>query len=898
MSLSPGTRLGPYEVTAKIGQGGMGEVYRAHDTKLGRDVALKVLPDLFADDPERLARFQREARVLASLNHPNIASIYGLEESGDTRALVLELVEGPTLAERIAQGAIPVDEALPIAKQIADALEAAHERGVIHRDLKPANVKVKDDGMVKVLDFGLAKALEGDAGSDPSESPTLTAAATRMGVIMGTAAYMSPEQARGKTVDKRADIWAFGAVLYEMLTGQKPFPGDDVSDTLATVLKSDPNWKALPVDVPPAIKRLLRRCLEKDPKRRVREAGTAIVEIHEAQTTPSGEVAMPVTPQPPWQRVMPWVSGVVVGGIIAGLAVWSLTGPAPELSPPTRLAIAAPPGVRPFRPVASPDGRTVAFLGSTGGSSLTYIRNLNQLEAVPLSDTENTFPESFSHDGQWILISEFAAVPRVLTRVSLAGGRPITVAEWPGAVTWGATWGPDDTIVVGSNEGLFSMPVSGRERTPLTTLGEGEIAHVRPWFLPSGRAVLFFVSTGQRDEAQVAVYDFDTGRHRTLLAGTSPQFAPSGHLVFWRQESLWAVPFDPDQLEVTGEPLPVVEDVLSNPVGFANYDVTSDGTLLYTSADAAVVARASLVWVDREGNEEPVGAEPRDYRWARLSPEGRRIATYLSAGGDAPDVFIYDLDRDTLTPLTFDPATDYWPEWTPNGEHVVFASTRHAGPQNIYRKAADGTGPAHRLTTSRNPKGPNSFSPDGKTLAFGEVRPDTGGDLGLLSMDGEATIEWLLEESFFDTFGEISPDGRWIDYVSDEAGQNEVYVRPFPNVNEGKWRISTDGGVSPLWGPDSRELFYRTREGPGRPITIMMTVNDTDPTFNRGAPRRLFEGNYRMVFPNARMWDIAPNGERFLMIKDDRSSDGLAAAGQITVVQNRSEELKERVPVD
>ena len=579
MALNVGSRLGHYDVTALIGEGGMGQVYQATDTQLKRQVALKILPEAFASDPDRLARFQREAQVLASLNHPGIAAIYGIEEAEGTRALVLELVEGPTLADRIAHGPIPIDEALPIAKQIAEAVEAAHEAGVIHRDLKPANIKVREDGTVKVLDFGLAKALAGDKpGADLSQSPTVTATVggTREGVILGTAAYMSPEQARGKLLDRRTDIWSFGCVLYEILTGRSPFVGETLSDTIAQVLDREPDLEALPTNTPALLRRLLRRCLDKDPRERLRDIGDARVEIREAVTAPLPES---VTPVPAglhavgWRQSLPWALGtLIVSSVITGLAVWSLR-PAQPLS--ARLAIVAPPGVQPFGPVGSPDGRMIAFRGDRGGQFQTFVRNLNQLEAVPLSGTEGAYPESFSPDGQWLLINEYTAAPRMLKRVPLAGGPTMIVGEALGQGNLSATWGPDDTIILGSPEGLWSMPVSGRRRTQLTTLAEGEVAHAAPRFLPSGRAVLFHVVTGQPGEAQVAVYNFDTSQTRVLLPGSSPQFATSGHLVFWRQESLWAVPFDPDRLEVGGEPLLVVENVPANRLGFGTYDLTS-----------------------------------------------------------------------------------------------------------------------------------------------------------------------------------------------------------------------------------------------------------------------------------------------------------------------------------
>ena len=506
MALNVGSRLGHYNVTALIGEGGMGQVYQATDTKLKRQVALKILPEAFSADPERLARFQREAEVLASLNHPNIAAIYGLEEADDTRALVLELVEGPTLADRIKRGPIPLDEALPIAKQIAEALEAAHEAGVIHRDLKPANIKVKDDGTVKVLDFGLAKALDPSPVGDPSQSPTLTAAATQMGVIMGTAAYMSPEQARGKPVDKRADIWAFGCVLYEMLTGRMAFHGEDVSLTLASVMKSDVNVKALSPDVPATVRTVLSRCLEKDTSQRIRDIGDVRLALAGAFETPAGVPAERPVVKRRAREWLPWVAGIAIGSLVA--AVVLSTARESETSLPTRFTIQTPAGFEAFQPpVVSTDGRTVAFqatpLGAGPAETKVYLRSADQLEAIPLPDTRALRPLDFSPDGEWLLVTDQG----VLKRVALDGSGMTTITEHQSI---GADWGPDDTVVHGSDEGLFLVPAAAGEPRQLTTVAGDEAGHYSPTFLPNNRAVLFHIWDGSPDTSQVAVYDFGT----------------------------------------------------------------------------------------------------------------------------------------------------------------------------------------------------------------------------------------------------------------------------------------------------------------------------------------------------------------------------------------------------
>ena len=613
MALTVGDRLGPYSVTAQIGAGGMGEVWRARDTKLDRDVALKVLPDAFTSDPDRLARFEREAKVLASLNHPNIGHIYGLEEAEGTKALVLELVEGPTLADRIAEGPIPIDEALPIAKQIAEALEAAHEQGIIHRDLKPANVKVKADGTVKVLDFGLAKAFQPEAsGASASESPTisLTAAATQMGMVIGTAAYMSPEQAKGKPVDKRADVWALGAVLFEMLTGQKAFAGDDVSDTLATVLKFDPDWEALPADTPAAVERLLRRSLVKDTRLRLRDAGNAIIELHESETAPRLNAA----PSPPaprlqvWQRPVAGLGIVALTALITGIAVWSLTRPVPEPATVTRFPLILPVGDiinSGDGMTLSPDGTTLVYAASRDGVQQLFARSRDQVMPRPLPGTEDAVYPFLSPNGEWVGFFAGSA----LKKVALAGGPPVTLCEV--GVRRGATWGPGDTIVFSSSDapGLMQVSVAGGEPRALTTPADDEEQHYWPSFVPGKNAVVYTAEPqGAPSDKRAQVVSLETGESSTLVQGSGATATRSGHLVFAREASLWALPFNANELTITGEPAPLVEGVQVNPGGnWAHYATADDGTLVYLPTVGAIqAAELQLVWVDRQGQEEPI----------------------------------------------------------------------------------------------------------------------------------------------------------------------------------------------------------------------------------------------------------------------------------------------------
>ena len=907
MALTEGTRLGVYEVVGLIGQGGMGEVYQARDTTLDRDVALKVLPEAFTSDPDRLARFEREAKVLASLNHPNIGSIYGLEEAEGVKALVLELVEGPTLADRIKQGPIPLDEALPIAKQIAEALEAAHEQGVIHRDLKPANVKVKDDGTVKVLDFGLAKAFQPDAG-DPgmSMSPTisLTAAATQMGMVIGTAAYMAPEQASGKTVDKRADVWAFGVVLYEMLTGTRPFVGDDVSKTLARVIDREPDWTALPADLPPVLGHFLRGCLQKSPRHRIRDIGDVRLAMAGAfETTVAAQSdTLVATPLHFWQRSVPAVGILVTALLVMGLAVWGLTRPDAVPADVVRFVIPSP-DAAPFdfsglyRDLAiSADGTQVIYQARAPGGGLQLtLRPIDELGGAPLRGTEGGVAPFFSPDGEWVgFLSDAAGT--TLQKVSIFGGPPVTLTEFNRIIT-GASWGTDDQIIFGSLDGgLFRVPGGGGEPDVLTSpdADEGERRHYHPSVIPGRQAVLFVIGIGDASAArQLAVLALDTGEVTRLgLAGTQPQYASTGHLVYSVGDgSVRAAPFDVERLEVTGNPVPILDGVVVNSTsGFANFSIAANGRLVYASG-AGSVGERSLVWVDREGREEPLAAEPGSYTTPRVSPDGTRVAVDRRQGNNQ-DVWVYSIERRTLTRVTTDPAVDSHPLWTLNGERLVFQSARE-GARGLFWKAADGTGTTDRLMESASPTfvGPSGWSPEGDSLVFGELLTSAANyDIGVLSMEGDRPSEPLLQTGFAEKAPTVSPDGHWLAYFTNETGQDEVYVQRFPDLGE-KQQISVGGGREPLWSPDGRELFFRSPNG-----LMAVPVLDTEPTFRAGSAESLFEQQYA-TFIERRNYDIAADGQRFLMIKETAASDG-ATAQQLVVVLNWFEELKERVPVN
>ncbi len=850
MTLAAGTKLGPYEAMSPIGVGGMGEVYRARDTKLNRDVALKVLPSAFANDAERMARFQREAQVLASLNHPNIAAIHGLEESGNVRALVMELVEGPTLAERIAQEAIPLKEALTIAGQIAEGLEYAHEKGVMHRDLKPANVKITPEGLVKVLDFGLAKAAESTvATGSPSDSPTLTAAATQVGVILGTAAYMSPEQAKGKAVDRRGDIWAFGCVLYEMLTRQRAFKGETVSDMLAAVLRAEPEWNELPTSVPAAIRKLLHRCLDKDPKRRLRDIGEARIAIEEISSGPTeAAVIHGASLQKNWARVLPWALAAILAIVVVLLIIGNaLRAPRPPTRPIARLLVALPPTDRLAlgnTPVSSlsPDGSRLVYVANHAGRAQLYLRSIpDRFEATPIPGTEGAETPFFSPDGQSV---GFFAEGK-LKKVSVSGGAPLTLCTAP--LNRGASWGPDDTIIftpAAAISGLFKVSAAGGMSEPLTAPDrkKGEITHRWPEILPGGKALLFTTSKGGGyDTAQISLLSLETGQQRVLVeGGTYARYVPSGHLVYARAGGLLAVPFDLKRLEVAGPPVSILEGVSMSPLtGAAEFSFSTDGSLAYIHAGPGA-GEGILLWLDRKGESRPLPAPPRAYTSPRLSPDGQRLAVGIQ--GAKPGVWLYDLARGSLTPLASSPLVSF-PTWTPDGKHVAFGWGSN-GPFNIFWMPADASGPAEGLTTSDNMQFPNSWSPDGHMLAFTEADPTTGWHIWMLRLEADRKPQPFEQTPSNEGGAKFSPDGRWLAYESDESGQREVYVRPFPGPG-GKWPVSTEGGTEPVWTRNGRELLYRNGD------KMMVAVVETQPTFVCLCQRRRTHGALPEGSPSA-----------------------------------------------
>jgi serine/threonine protein kinase len=888
-----GKTLGHYQITSQLGKGGMGEVFQAKDQKLGRDVAIKVLPDEFAKDSDRVARFQREAKVLASLNHPNIAAIHGLEESGGTNFLVLELVEGDTLADRLRRGGMPVEESLKLALQIAEALEAAHEKGVIHRDLKPSNIKVTEDGKVKVLDFGLAKAYAGDKEEvNLSNSPTLSDAATQQGVILGTAAYMSPEQARGKPVDRRADIWAFGCVLFEMLAGRAAFSGKDVTDILAAVIRSEPEWDSLPVNLHRRLREVLERCLKKDAKDRYRDIYDVKVDIQRVLADPSGVFVQPLTRVEPRKRLrvgLSWVgAALVLGLIIAGVAVWKMKPTEPRQV--MRFDYDLPEGQQlstTGSPLAvSPNGKQIVYSTTKG----LYLRSVDELTAKLIAGTEgNTQQPFFSPDGK--SIGYFSVTDGQLKKIAMSGGAPVTLCAVSQLV--GAWWSADNTIVYGQYPAGPIMRVSANGGTPEALIKSKAELLIFPQALPDGKSVLY-TAAASTSQMRVMVQSPKSGEPKELFAGGGARYLPTGHIVYQLPNSnnLFAVPFDPDRLEVKGGPVPIVE-------GVGDAAVSDSGTLVFTPAiPIAVTPRSTLVWVDRQGKEEPLTAPQNNYAQPKFSPDGTRVALAVGPVGNE-DIYVWDFVRKALTRLTFDKTREMVPIWTPDGKRIVYFSTHEdVNAGGVYWKAADGTGAAEKLCSAPDRMlMPWSLSRDGKSLLMQELTSMTHADIGMLSMEGDHVRKLLLQSEYSQAQPTISPDGRWMAYSSTEstgvALKGDVYVRPFPEVNKGKWQVSTGGGSSPLWSPDGRELFYLSNEN-----DLMAVSVKTEPSLSLGTPKILFRStNLGLTSSSGTPYDIHPDGRRFLMIKPPSAPPSAVGPRKINIVLNWFEELKQRVPV-
>jgi eukaryotic-like serine/threonine-protein kinase len=944
MALTSGRRIGPYEIVDLLGAGGMGEVYRARDIKLKRDVAIKILPESFANDADRLARFQREAEVLATLNHPNIAAVYGLEDSGGMAAIVMELVEGEALDARLkprvpsaetdttggvrrssdgargfsrAPGGLPIDEALAIARQVAEALEVAHDRGVIHRDLKPANIKVTPEGVVKVLDFGLAKMLDADASSRSSGpglsmSPTLSLHATMQGVILGTAAYMSPEQARGKPVDRRTDIWAFGCVLFEMLTGRQVFEGGEtVTDTVAAIIKNEPDWKALPDDTPPHIRSLLRRCLQKDLKRRLPHIGVARIEIEEGGTARQGSagdadesrVAQSIAPA---RWALPWAVAGVAVAVAATLATIMLRQPKPDALSPVRFTIDPPEGatfgtnvaLRGAGPAApqfalSPDGRRLAYvMYAADGKARLWVRRLDALDGQPLPGTEEAAFPFWAPDSR--VVAFFAQGK--LKKIDTAGGPAQAICDAPAGE--GGTWNRDGVIIFAPDQttGLFRVPASGGVSTAVTTLdqSQGELSHRWPQFLPDDRHFLYLAMRGQVVSGAVLtvsesnrltfVGSLDTPQRAQLLQGALRSAYAVGHLLFLREDTLVAQAFDVASLRLSGEPLALAEHVASNSGnGRTGFAVSDSGVLVYRDG-AGGGAQTQLTWFDRAGKRLERVGQSAQYISVRLSPDDTRLSASVrenvGAGPASGDLWTFELARGAISSrLTLTPALpELGQAWSPDGGRIAYASG--ANGTAIYQKATTGVGDPELLVTSPLPKRAASWSPDGRSLVFTEIGSTTRTDIMVVPTTGDRTPVPLVRTEFDERAPTISPDGRWMAFDSDKGGRYAIYLRPFP-AGDREWLISSDG-MDPQWRGDGKELFYLSQRNL---MAVAVRLGQT-PEF--GVPIKLFEAPINATLGQ---YSVASNGQRFLIVERPNSGRG-AGAVPLTVLLNWTSGLK------
>jgi Tol biopolymer transport system component len=909
MPVQNGSRIGPYEIETALGAGGMGEVYRARDTRLNRHVAIKSLPAAFAQDPERVARFKREAQLLAALNHPHIAGIHGLEESNGSQFLVLEFVDGETLADRLAKGPIPLAEALRIAREVVDALEAAHEKGIIHRDLKPANVALTAEGKVKVLDFGLARYETGDVGSsvDLTASPTLAYAGTQAGIILGTAAYMSPEQAKGRPVDKRSDVWAFGCLLFEMLTGKKAFEGEDVSDTLAAILRGEPDWAALPAEVPPALRTLIKRCLERD--RRSRIPDLSVVRFLMADNanadmlSASGlHVKSAVVEPPARQRAwVPWlVAAVLAVGLASVVAAWS---PWRRAAPAAPVRVSTEVGANTsllpiFTAVAlSSDGTTLAFVGADGPSPThLFIRRLDQLQATMLSSTEGASSPFFSPDGQWVAFFGGGK----LKKVAVSGGAAVTLCDAPNGR--GGSWADDGSIVFQPEStpgnSLMRVSAAGGTPSPLIHLADGEAMQRWPQMLPGSKAVLYTsLGTGGSvfEAGQIVVQKLPDGPRSVLVKSAYfGRYARSGHVLYVQQGTLFAAPFDVDRLELTGAGVPSVEALLSaNSNGSAQFSISDSGTLVHVSG-ATVSNAAPIDWVDASGKTTPLRTTVSDWSSPSFSPDGTRLAVDISDGTQA-DIWVYDWARDTLSRLTFDKADDVRPSWTPDGRRIVFASKRgEKAEQNLYWQRADGTGEVQKLTDGPNAKYGASFHPSGRYLAYTEQRPGTSSDVMILPIEGDEATGWkpgkataFLSAPYQEASPEFSPDGRWIAYISNESGRNEIYVRPFPGPG-GKWQISNGDADDANWSRTKHELLFVSAAD----LRIMRAPYIIEGDSFRAEKPQLWSDAIITARPRppSRDIDLHPDGQRFAVAAGARTPN--AKLDKVVLTFNFFDELK------
>ncbi len=890
MPLAAGIRLGSYEILAKLGEGGMGEVYRARDTKLNRDVALKILPDAFTLDGDRVARFRREAQVLASLNHPNIAHIYGFEDSGSTHALVLELVDGPTLADRIAKGPLSLDEALPIAKQVAEALEAAHEQGIIHRDLKPANIKVRDDGTVKVLDFGLAKALEPASAISPmmTSAPTITTPAmmTGVGMILGTAAYMSPEQAKGRPADKRSDVWAFGCVLYEMLTGRRAFEGEDIADTLANVLKTEPGWSRLE-GAPQSVREVVRRCLQRDRNSRIPDM-TVVRYLLDSSPSSDSQVG-----EPRRSRVLMWqlVSAVMgtVAIVLAGRLEFRQATPLAAV----RFQIRAPEktvftiaGRLGSDPIVSPDGTKIAFTARTDDlKAFIWVRSLDAVGEQLLPGTDGAQSPFWSPDSRFIA---FVANGKLL-KIAATGGPVQTICECGGGR--GGTWNADGVIVLNggqrANYSLLRVSSAGGQGVPVLARRPDVQDVVAPWFLPDGKHLLVQIRSPKPEVTGVYVVGLDTGDSKRILdVDSGAVFDPkAGYLMFVRQGTLFAQTFSPRTLSLADEPFPIAEGVQSIP-DFRGFSVANDGTLAYANRSSNDLGQ--MTWFDRQGNATGTVGPAGTYIGVEISPDGSKIASHRHEG-DGGDIWMTDVARGTTSRFTFDAKQDNSsPVFSPDGMRLAFGSLRE-GKWGIYAKPVTNSGDEEVLFQSDLVVVPMTWSPDGRSIVY--WTRNSGFQLSLLPLSPNAKPTPLTRPPFSESHAQISPNGRWLAYESDETGRREVYVRAFP-PGPGKWQISTTGGTVPRWRKDGRELFYQDANYTGKLHAADVRTDASN--FEPGASKELFDlsaDGYVVPFNHTSNWHnyaVSADGQRFLVPRPDPATRAETLQAPITVVLNWS----------
>jgi len=873
-----GTRFGRYDIVSVMGAGGMGEVYRARDTTLNRDVALKVLPDRFSRDAARVVRLEREAQVLASLNHPNIAAIHGIECVEGISALVLELVEGTTLAQRLRRGPLQIDESLDLAYQIADAIEAAHERGIVHRDLKPANVMVTPEGRVKLLDFGVAKVFDSQSATEPLMSdPHPGSQGTRPGFVPGTAAYMSPEQARGDAVDRRSDIWAFGCVLFEMLSGTSPFYGPTVAAAVRNVLQGRPNFEALPSLTPAATRLLLHRCLERSLRGRLQHIGDARIDIADTRAHQSDERSQRSDVAPASRRAAMWAL-LAVAAIAAAATLGWFAGVryTPDPSAPVVRFSVLPSGT-PLTPTA----RTIAI--SADGSRFAYVaggwlwvRQLKAAEAVRMPGTDGAGGEPFfSPDGEWVA---FFDLNTGLRKLPVRGGTPRTVVVNAGRQL-GGSWGTDDTIIFADGVGLFTVSANGGTAQLLArpVPERGETRYAWPQILPGGRLVLFTILRDTPDTADIALLDLDTRQQKVLLrGGHAGRYVTPGVVVYAAGGQLHGVRLDLESRTARGESIGIESVPVAQTVGSAtaNFDVSQTGTLIYVGPNRRRLR--TLVWVDRRGHEQALPVPPGYYLYPRISPDGTRVA--LDVGGANRDIWVWDLKREVMTRLTDGPTEDMMPVWSVDGKRIYFASDPD-GVFNVFARAADGSAPATRIFSGPDNYMPFSSPDPGRLLLFVQGATAPSGDVGVLHLGDQIQLDTLIRTEHREGNAQVSPDGHWVSYQSDESGEIEVYVRSFPDPDRRKEPVSLGGGAQAIWGPPgSNELYYRTLDGKMRAVSIRLS-----PDLMVGATIDLF-ANPRYAHNTVGSWSyaVSPTDRRFLMLKEETAID----ADPISVVVN------------